>query len=411
MVLSSFLARPINILLQNLFLFTLSVSFLGASENFNTIKIVSSFPRQGSINLAVEPLIKSFKMALDEADYKAGDYHIIYEDWNNSDEEGHWLAIKESENARKAVLDPDVMIYLGPDPSGAVAVALPILNAANLVMICPTATYPGFTKPGTGKWDEPQKYQSTGQSTIARVIPTDDTQGAMAALWAKQLNVKSVYVLSDGGLYGSQLATMFIASAKTKGLEIKNLDETFEIIDPKGDNFKALAEKINDLQPDLVFVGINASNRAGLLWQDLRASSQDNPFILMSGDNLTVPPFLDEAGVAAEGTYIITGGIPLPVYKGAAAEWAERYREKYKEEPTYYAIYAYEVMKVTLDAIARASSKSRTDIRDAIFSTQNFNKGALDPWSFDPNGDIFPYTMSILQVRDGHFEFVTELKN
>lgn len=409
MSLPRFLTNSINIFLSALILCTFFVPFL-AAENLDTIKIVSSFPRHGSINLAVEPLIKSFKMALDEADYKAGNYNIVYEDWNNADEEGRLLVTKESENAQKAVLDSDVMVYLGPDPSGAVAVALPILNAANLVMISPTSTYAGFTKTGTGKSDEPQKYQSIGHPTFARVIPTNDMQGAMAALWAEQLNVKSVYVLSDGGLYGNQLADLFIASAKTKGLEIKNQDQTFEIIDLKGADFKTLAGKINNLHPDLVFVGINASNRAGQLWQDLRAASQDDPFILMAGDNLTVPPFLDEAGVAAEGTYIITGGIPLSVYKGAAAEFVERYREKYKEEPTFYAIYAYEVMKVALDAIAR-SSKSRADIRDAVFSTQNFNKGAMNSWGFDPNGDIFPNTMSILQVLNGNFEFVTELKN
>lgn len=410
MSLARFLTHSNNILLQTLILFTFSLISLNATENIDTVKIVSSFPRHGSINLAVEPLIKSFKMALDEADYKAGNHNIVYEDWNNSDEKGQWLATKESENARKAALDPDVMIYLGPDPSGAVAVALPILNAAHLIMLSPTSTYPGFTKPGTGKSDEPNKYQSTGQSTFARVIPTDDMQGAMAALWAKQLNIKSVYVLSDGGLYGNQLADVFIASAKTQGLEIKNPKQTFEIIDLKAVDFKALAKNIVDVRPDLVFVGINASNRAGQLWQDLRSASQDHPFILMAGDNLTVPPFLDEAGVAAERTYIITGGIPLSEYKGAAAAWAERYREKYNEEPTFYAIYAYEVMKVALDAIAR-SGKNRVEVRDAVFSTQNFNKGAMSPWSFNVNGDIFPSTMSILQVHNGNFEFVTELKN
>ncbi len=87
-----------------------------------------------------------------------------------------------------------------------------------------------------------------------------------------------------------------------------------------------------------MFVGINASNRAGELWQDLRNASKSNPYILLSGDNLTVPPFLSEAGIAAEGTYIITGGIPVSEYKGAAAELAERYRKKYQEEPTFYAI-------------------------------------------------------------------------
>lgn len=224
------------------------------------------------------------------------------------------------------------------------------------------------------------------------------------------IKCKKSYVLNDGGLYGNQLAQLFINSAKYKGIEIKNLDQSFEVINLKSISFKDLAKKINDVQPDLVFVGINASNRAVEFWKELRNASKDHPFILTAGDNLTVPPFLDEAGSAAEGTYIITGGLPISEYKGAAAEWAQRYRKKYNEEPTFYAIYAYESMKVALDAIAR-SGKNRAEVRDAIFATQNFNKGALSSWSFDANGDISPVTMSILQERDGKFKFVTELKN
>lgn len=131
-------------------------------------------------------------MVLDEANYKAGNYRIVYEDWNNADSEGQLVSSEETKNATNAALDPEVMVYLGPDPSGAVAIALPIFNAANLAMIAPTSTYPGFTKLGTGKNDEPQKYQLSGQATFTRVIPTDDVQGTMAASWAQQLNVKKV---------------------------------------------------------------------------------------------------------------------------------------------------------------------------------------------------------------------------
>lgn len=376
----------------------------------NTIKIVSSFPRQGDIKLTTDTFVNAFKMALQESDYKAGDYNIVYEDWDNSDPDGRWVASKEAENARKAVSDPDVMIYIGPGPSGAATISLPILNRAHLVMLSPSASYPGLTKPGKGEVDEPQKYQPTGQSSFARVIPTDDIQGAVAAQWAKKLDLQSVYVLSDGDLYGNQLAAVFLASAKELGLQIKNPDGKFETINPKSTDFKTLAEKISRLKPDLVFVGINASNNAGKLWQDLRASPNGDKLTLMGGDNLTALTFLKEAGKAAEGTYVITGGIPPLMYKKAAAEWSKRYRAKYKAEPTFYSIYAYEVMKVALDAISRTSTKDRGAVRDAVFATHDFTKGALDPWSFDANGDISLNTMSVSQIKDGKIEFITDLK-
>lgn len=399
------LFRALNIFMVAMFL-TLSSSFILASDTSDTIKIVSSLPRQGSIKPAMDAFIKGFEMALKEADYKAGNFSIIYEDWDNADQDGRWLADKESENANKAVLDSDVMVYLGPDPSSAATVSLPILNAANLVVIN-SCSYPGLTKADSGKDDEPTKYQPSGKPNMARVVPTDDVQGAMAALWAKKLNVTSVYVLSDGDLYGNQLATVFLASAKKLGLQIKNPDDNFETIDLKGKDFKSLSEKISLYKPEFIFVGINPSNRAGQLWKDLRTYNQS---ILMGGDSLTASTFLKEADVDAEGTYVITGGTPPVMYKGAAADWAARYQQMYNEEPGFYTIYAYEIMKVALDAIERSPSKDRESIRKAVFATQDFDKGALGSWSFDSNGDIFPYTMSILQMQDGKFEFITELK-
>jgi len=379
------------------------------SGTSNTIKIVSSFPRHGNIQLTTNTFVNAFKMALEETNYKIGNYHIVYEDWDNSDENGRWVASKESENAKRAILDPDVMIYIGPGPSGAATVSLPILNRAHLTMISPSASYPGLTKPGKEDTDEPKKYQPTGQSNFLRVIPTDDIQGSMAARWVKKLGLKSVYIISDGDLYGEQLATEFLASAKENGLEIKNPDGKFETINPKNVDFKDIAERISLIKPDLVFVGINASNNAGRLWQDLRASAHGDELTLMGGDNLTALTFLKEAGNAAEKTYVITGGLPPQMYQGKAAEWAKKYREKYKAEPTFYAIYAYEAMKVSLDAISRSATKDREAICEAAFSTHEFIQGALEAWSFDQNGDISLNTMSVSQIKNGKIEYVTEL--
>src|SRR6267378_1288134 len=104
--------RLVNILLATMFLLTLPACILSssdrdASNTSKTIKIVSSLPRHGNIKPAIDTFINGFEMALTEANYKAGDYTIVYEDWNNADQEGHWQVDLETENAEKAVLDPD----------------------------------------------------------------------------------------------------------------------------------------------------------------------------------------------------------------------------------------------------------------------------------------------------------------
>jgi ABC-type branched-subunit amino acid transport system substrate-binding protein len=59
-------------------------------------------------------------------------------------------------------------------------------------------------------------------------------------------------------------------------------------------------------------------------------------------------------------------------------------------------------MKVAIDAIQRAVGKDRAAIRDAIFSTSNFD-GALGRWSFTNTGDTTLTTVYGRQVINGQF--------
>jgi len=390
-------------------LLIMPLSTLSGHETQSTVKIVSSLPRQGDIKKTTDTFVNAFKMALEEDEVLNDHFHIVYEDWDNSDINGHWDALKEANNAFKAVSDSDVMVYIGPGPSGAAKVSIPILNNADLLMISPTATYPGLTKPGKGTFSEPEIYRPSGKPNFLRLAPTDEIQGAAAARWAHELGLKSAYVISDGDVYGNGLALAFVESAKNLGIEIKNLHSNYDVIDSYTSDFGDLITTIDGFEPDLVFVGINASNNAGLLWKHLRTSSLADRLTLMGGDNLMAPLFLQQAKDAAEGTYITSGGIPLSHYTGTQSTWADKYREKYNEDPSFYAIYAYETMKVALYAIKNAAKKDRSLVRDVAFSINIFSEGAMGQWSFDKNGDVSLNAISVSKVSEGKVEFIKEL--
>jgi branched-chain amino acid transport system substrate-binding protein len=376
----------------------------------NTIKIVSSLPRTGSSKPQTDTIINAFKMALEEVNNKVGSFTIVYEDWDDATAaKGSWDAGKEAENANKALADPDVMVYIGTFNSGAAKVSIPILNQASLVMISPANTYPGLTKPGTGEANEPKVYQPSGKPNYSRVVPADDLQGAVAATWAKELGAKSVYVLDDTELYGKGIAVVFTNTAKKIGLEVKNSGGVSEGIDPKASDYRALATKIKTTNPDLIFFGGITQNNAGKLWKDLRNVLGDN-VKLMGPDGIAEEAWIKDAGDAAEGSYITFGGLPANKLSGPGKAWYDKYKAKYNAEPEVYAVYGYEAIKVALDAIERAGKKDRAAIRDAVFATKDFSKGALGTWSLDANGDTTLTTMSGQQVKAGKFEFVKELK-
>jgi len=365
-----------------------------------TITIVSSLPRTGSSKGQTDTIVNSIKMALDEANNQAGGFSIVYEDMDDATPaRGAWDAGKEAENANKAVNDADVMVYLGTFNSGAAKVAIPVLNRASLVMVSPANTYPGLTKPGKGEANEPDIYYPNGTRNYARVVPADDLQGAVAANWAKQIGVSSVYVLDDTELYGHGIAQVFTDTANKVGLTVLGGPEG---IDSKASDYRALATKIRGQNPDLVYYGGITQNNAGKLFKDLRSVLGPN-VKLMGPDGIYEQAFIDDAGDASEGVYITFGGVGASKLTGKGADWYQAYKAKYGSEPEAYASYGYEAAKVALDAITRAGSKDREAIRAAVFATSNFT-GVLGTWSFDANGDTTLTTMSGRQVVGGKFD-------
>ncbi|MBI3976673.1 MAG: branched-chain amino acid ABC transporter substrate-binding protein [Chloroflexi bacterium] len=366
-----------------------------------TIKVVSSLPRTGTSKAQTDTIVNAYKMALEEANMQVGSFKVTYEDWDDATAAaGKWTADKESENANKAVSDADVMVYHGTYNSGAASVAIPILNRANLVMISPANTWPGLTKPGTWEKGEPEKYYPSGKRNYCRVCPADDLQGAVAADWAKELGAKKIYILDDTELYGKGIADIFEKQAKAIGVTIAG----HESIDTKAADYRTLATKIKGTTPDLVYFGGIEDNNAAKLWTDLR-STLGADVKLMGPDGLATQNFIKTAGQAGVGSYITFGGLPTDQYKGKAADWLKKYRDKYKGDPDVYAIYGYEAMLASLDAIKRAAKKDRDAIRAALMGTKDFEGVLGQKWSFTETGDTTVKTMAGMVIKGDKFEF------
>ena len=94
---------------------------------------------------------------------------------------------------------------IGTYNSACAQVEIPILNQAPggpLAMISPANTAAGLTRPGLpppwGFRGEPEVFYPTGTRNFVRVLPPDDMHGPAHALLAKDLGLRSVYLLHDG---------------------------------------------------------------------------------------------------------------------------------------------------------------------------------------------------------------------
>jgi branched-chain amino acid transport system substrate-binding protein len=372
-----------------------------------SIKLLSSFPRTGANKSQTDGVVNAIKMALDEANYTAGNFKLVYGQTEDLDDgvpakSGNWDGGQEAANASKAVADPDCMVYIATFNSGAAKISIPITNKADLAMISPANTYTGLTKnvEGAVEKGEPDVYFPSGKRTYSRVIPTDDLQGAVGATFAKDEGVKKVYVLDDTELYGHGLASVFAMQAKKLGLDVTGQ----EGIDNKATDYRSLAQKIKTAGADMVYFGGITGNNAPKLWKDLRAVL-GNDIKLMGPDGIFDQDFLNGAAEAAEGTFISFGGLPPEKLTGKGADFASKYKTKYNLDPSSYAAYGYEAASVVVDAIKRAGKKDRTAIREAIMGTKDWD-GILGKWSFTETGDTTLTAMSINTVKNGKFEYL-----
>jgi branched-chain amino acid transport system substrate-binding protein len=380
----------------------------GGDSGKGTIQIWSELPRQGSSKGQTDTIVNAIKFAIDARGGKVDGWTIKFTDQDDSTAEaGKWTQERATALATEAASTDDLVAYIGTFNSGAAKIVIPVLCGAGISMISPANTYPGLTKPGLGEANEPDVYYPNGcKHNYFRVIPADDLQGDAGANWASQLGAKKVYVLDDTEIYGKGVADVFERSAPNYGLEVLGHDQA----PGKSTDFKALAAKIADAGPDLIYYGGITQNNAGQLWKDLREAMSD--VMIMGPDGIYEEAFIEAAGDAAEGTLLTFGGTTADQYTGDAAKWRDDFKAKFGEAAVeVYTIYGYEAANVTLAAIEKASKAGAADAkalragtRDQLAATKDF-KGVLGTWSFDENGDTSNKLFSGTKVVGGKFEF------
>jgi branched-chain amino acid transport system substrate-binding protein len=393
-----------------------SVEATAADCSKGKIKIYTSWPLQGAMLPEGTGMKNGVNLAMDQNKSEAGGFCLEVVNLDDaSPQTGKWDGAVEAENANRAVADPDAMVYIGTYNSGAAKVSMAITQRARMAQVTPANTYPGLTKKRGAAPGEPEIYRPLGIVSYFRVPPADDIQGSVAARWAKKLGHKKVYILNDQELYGKGIADVFEAEAKTIGLEVLGN----EGIDYKQPDQKPVLTKIRASGADLVYMGAVVETGAQTIIRQMKDLGMVAPKVhFMGPDGLYEEELLKAATCnAAMGVdmHITFASLPFEHMIGKGGEIYKLYKERYKIEPTSYALYSWEAAEVTIEAIKRAGVKDREKILAAIAATKDFD-GLNGKWSFDSNGDTTIDVMSGFKVVKAEgpigckFEFVEVLK-
>lgn len=367
--------------------------------------IVSMGPLQGGFEDHGVQNAQSVKLVLAQRGWRAGRYTVGVQACDEvSAASGAPSERKCARNARAIRDNPGVVALIGPLTSNCAKVMLAILNRAPrapVPTLAPAASYVGLTRPGPGiERGEPGRYYPTGRRHFARVVPTDDAQGAAGALFAKELGVRRPFVLHDGEGYGIGVGSAFREAARDLGLDVAG----FARWDAKGRGLGDLARRVARARPDGVYVAGYIVNSGPQLLEALRGRlGRDVELLSPDGFNQS-GSIVDAIGAGAEGFTSTIATPPVSSLSPAGRRFAAEFERRFHVRPCCYAVQTGQAAEIVVDAIA-ASDGTRDQVLERLLATRVRN-GILGSFEFDRNGDITQSAIAVYRIQGGRLRFV-----
>lgn len=335
------------------------IPFSSFPENAGTIKVgvISNVTGENSTDIVSAPL--AIKMAADEINQKGGisgkKIEIIV--YNN---EGTSVGSKIA--AERAVKD-GVVAVLGFHYSFAALAAAPVLQKNGIPLIADTATNPAVTLAG---------------DYIFRVCFTDEYQGQMIARIAREkLKASKITAIIDtDSRYSIDLTEITLDNFKKRGGRVGHV---FKIKNDRQE-FSEITDTLKKSDSDVILV-TSYTIQAALIIKSIRKAGIKASLIGGDSWSYRITNYTGELGGK---NYFITGWSETLTDKNTK-KFINNFRKRHPDTSiTQSAGFCYDSMNLLADAIRRAGSTDRKQIRDALAGTKNFS-GITGKMSFDEN--------------------------
>lgn len=284
------------------------------------------------------------------------------------------------ENANEIVAESEILCGVGHLASRIMIQASEIYHKAGLAFVSPSNTDPAVT--------------DRGYLEVNRVVGREDGTGVVAAQFAKDKGMKSVYIITSSWELGRKNADNFKREADRIGLKVVGMLNT-----DVSDDFEGVVKRVMNAVPDMVYFAGNVG-QAGPFFRQARAAGYMGAFMGMESNPAVVDlagPLLIEGG----GMYYVDTVAPANNYPDADKFFQDF--DTYYGIPQAFAAQAYDATGICMKAIEEASRArggeipTRAEVAKAIRALQDF-KGITGTYNFNKNGDPDPAQYFIFQV-------------
>jgi branched-chain amino acid transport system substrate-binding protein len=264
--------------------------------------------------------------------------------------------------------------------SGSSIPAADVYADNNILMMSPASSNPVLTE--------------KDHSTIMRLYPRDDAQGAFIAPWiAETFKGKTIAILHDKSAYGKGLATVVKDKLNAAGVK----EVMFEGINPGEKDYNAVITKLKNAGAEFVYFG-GYHTEAGLMLR--QGADQGYKPQMMTGDSIATSEFWQISGPAGEGTLFT---FPTDPRRSPTAAHALEQFKAQGFDPEGFTLFSYGVVQAIADGVRMAGADDPKKVAKALKNGQPVET-VMGPVKFDGKGDIKDPTYDINKWHEGKYD-------
>lgn len=237
---------------------------------------------------------------------------------------------------------------------------------------------------------------------VFRMNPSNDYYAAgLGSFLSKVVKPTSIAILYESSDFGTSGADEMEKYGEKIGMKVV-VKEKYE----KGAvDFKPILTKVKAQKPDVIYM-VSYVMDASLLMKQIKELRIDAKLFAGGAAGFAIPEFINNAKDAAD--YVVTATLwSTQVKYPGAKEFAEKYKSKFGDYPSYHGAEAYSALYIIKDVVERAISMDPAELRAALKATKMMT--AFGPIQFEDKegyqNQNFMETL-VLQVINGKHETI-----
>jgi len=292
---------------------------------------------------------QAYNMAADEINEAGGvkgrPIEIVFEDSQDK------LDLAQTA-ARKLVESPKIVAIIGGRLSGAGLSIAQIAEREHVPYLVDHPSADIITKSGF-QWTFRLNPASSFNSVPLRQF-----------LKSQAADIKRVALAYENSVYGKGVAEPFRAWLTENGYNVV----VNELYPPLSLDYRDLLNKVKAQDPDLLFLASNIPDSA-LILRQARELGLSPKMISGAGAGFSINEFYEQATAAVANTVFSTGPWSGNPKDERVKALTEKFFHRFGHYPKEHEAEGYAAVYVITDALKRAKSLSRADIRDALAAT------------------------------------------